>query len=174
MRDLHIPMMADIRRSLREIRDRETRGAFDETALQQAVQAAIRAELDARSSQGRGSIGDVIAAKVKESSDVARAASAGTRPGGSYVAGQVILRLGRVRFDELEEDDEILGEGAFGVVQAGKYRGQEVAIKKARGVIGDSGVTRGFRWAILFSSHRNEIRSLPLPWNHGVHEAGRI
>lgn len=38
---------------------------------------------------------------------------------------------GKVIFDELEEEDDVLGAGSFGVVKAGKYYGKPVAIKKA-------------------------------------------
>jgi len=67
-----------------------------------------------------------------------------------------MFRLGRVRFDLLEEDDDdILGVGTFGIVQSGTYMGEEVAIKKAQGpVVGDPAVLREFRWVFGFRSFR--------------------
>lgn len=62
------------------------------------------------------------------------------------------VRLGRVDFNDLEEG-EVLGEGTFGTVMSGTYRGREVAIKKARGAIGSTSIMEAFRWA-----HRPHIR----------------
>ena len=140
---MNIPILADIRGSIQQILDRESRDRFDENELHQAVRAAIREELGARSAQGQGTVRDVIEAKVS-TSDAAAPAS------GSETPDQLIVRLGRVRFDKLEEDDEILGEGAFGVVYSGTYMGKEVAVKKARGLVGDPAVQREFRW-VFFS-----------------------
>eukprot|EP00903_Cladosiphon_okamuranus_P014621 g13558.t2 len=138
MRDLNIPMLTDIRSVLQEIHAREMPDSFDEGALHQAVQAAIHQELNAHSAHRQGSVRDVIQAKLS-SSDAAAPTS------GSDTGGQLMFRLGRVRFDKLEEDDEILGEGTFGVVHGGTYMGEEVAVKKARGTVGDPAVLREFR-----------------------------
>lgn len=147
--DLNLPMLADIRgdtrRILQQVQALEERESFDEEALHQAVQGAIRSELGASSAQGQGTVGEVIEAKV--SSSVAAAPASGSDAG-----GQLMYRLGRVRFDLLEEDDDILGEGTFGTVQSGMYMGKEVAIKKARSLIGDPAVLRAFRWVLLFRS----------------------
>ena len=67
------------------------------------------------------------------------------RPKESKVAGRLMLRLGRVRFDKLHEGDIILGEGTFGVVMSGQYMGDEVAIKKARGLVRDPTVLDSLR-----------------------------
>lgn len=131
-------MLTDIRRAIHQVQEREVAGGFDQDALQQAVQAAIDRALNARSARGRGSVREVIRAKVA-SPDAKAPAS------GSDVAGPVVLRLGRVRFDKLKEGEDILGEGAFGTVQTGEYMGEEVAIKKARGIVGDQALLRDFR-----------------------------
>lgn len=57
--------------------------------------------------------------------------------------------LGRVRFDKLKEGGDVLGQGTFGVVISGTYMGQEVAIKKAMGPVGDPAVLSEFRWVFL-------------------------
>lgn len=54
------------------------------------------------------------------------------------------MRLGRVRFADLEEGDP-LGEGTFGTVMSGTYRGRDVAIKKARGALGSAPIMEAFR-----------------------------
>jgi len=64
---------------------------------------------------------------------------------GSNPAGQTMLRLGRVRFNMLREGSVTLGEGTFGIVKSGQYMGGEVAIKKARGPVGDPDVLDSFR-----------------------------
>lgn len=55
-----------------------------------------------------------------------------------------MIRLGRVRFEDLEEG-EVLGEGTFGTVLSGMYRGRDVAVKKARGAIGSASIMEAFR-----------------------------
>lgn len=54
--------------------------------------------------------------------------------------------LGRVRFEELKEDEDIIGEGTFGTVLSGTYGDTEVAIKKARDFRGSKEVIEAFRW----------------------------
>jgi len=130
-------MLADIRRAIKRVHDMEVGDRVDGRDLQQAVQEAIREELDALSAQGQGSVREIVGAMVSSSGE--------DEPFGA--TAEMIVRLGRVRFDELEEGDEILGEGAFGVVRSGEYMGREVAIKKARGLIGDPAVLRDFRCA---------------------------
>jgi len=136
--DLRIPMLSDIRRAIQQIQGREVGGGFDGNALQQAVREAIRQRLDARRA-GQGSVREVIEANLSSAGEGESAGPPGASRGG------VILRLGRVRFDRFEEGDEILGEGAFGIVQSGNYMGREVAIKKARGLVGDPTILRDFR-----------------------------
>lgn len=58
--------------------------------------------------------------------------------------GGLVHMLGRVRFEELEEG-EIVGEGTFGIVLAGKYRGRDVAIKRSRGALGSIDILDEFR-----------------------------
>lgn len=140
--DLHIPMLTDIRRAVQQVQHRQVGDRFDGEALQQAVREAIGNELDARGAQGRRSVRDVIAANIPSDGAAGPA-------GASGAGGRVMFRLGRVRSDMLEEGEEILGEGAFGV-KAGEYMGQEVAIKKAKIVIGDPSVLREFRWEVGF------------------------
>ncbi|CAM9568738.1 unnamed protein product [Discosporangium mesarthrocarpum] len=53
-------------------------------------------------------------------------------------------RLGRVRFDQLEEQ-ELLGQGSFGVVHAGRYCGKDVAIKKTREMVTSQEIINAFR-----------------------------
>ena len=62
--------------------------------------------------------------------------------------------LGRVRFEELKEDEDIIGEGTFGTVVSGTYGEKEVAIKKARDFRGSKEVIEAFRCG--------EERTLPL------------
>ncbi len=57
--------------------------------------------------------------------------------------------LGRVRLDKLKEGGDVLGQGTFGIVKSGTYMGQEVAIKKAMGPVGDPAVLSEFRWVAL-------------------------
>ncbi len=146
MDDLQIPMLTDIRRLVKQIHDREKGGVVDENALQEAVQKAIGIELDARSARGRGSVREIIEAKVS-------GRDAAAPPSGWGLAGQVMARLGRVRFEMLEEGEDVLGEGTFGTVRAGEYMGKEVAIKKARGIVGDEAVRSEFRWVIFNGSN---------------------
>lgn len=144
-------MQTNIRRAIRtiqEVLDRQQAldragGNGHSEALRQAVRTAIREELDARIAPGRRSVRAIVEAQVASS-------GAGRHPASkSDVAGQLMFRLGRVCFDRLKQGEDILGEGTFGVVYAGRYRGQEVAIKKARGVIGDPAVLREFRWVFF-------------------------
>lgn len=67
-----------------------------------------------------------------------------TEGSGSFKGLEV--HLGRVDFNDLEEG-EVLGEGTFGTVMSGTYRGRDVAIKKARGAIGSTSIMEAFRWA---------------------------
>lgn len=59
------------------------------------------------------------------------------------------MKLGRVRWADLEEGDA-LGEGTFGTVLSGTYRGRDVAIKKARGALGSTSIMEAFRLGCLF------------------------
>eukprot|EP00903_Cladosiphon_okamuranus_P022327 g20532.t1 len=120
--DLQIPMLSDIRRAVQSVKDREVTEGVDEKALCQAVQETIQKELDSIVSHGHRSVREVVSEK-----------------------GQVMSRLGRVRFDELTENEDVVGEGTFGVVLSGEYMGQEVAIKKTRDLIGDPAVLHEFR-----------------------------
>lgn len=135
-RDLQIPMLADIRRGIQQVQARENGDRIDESALQQAVRAAIREELDARGAQGRGTVRELIEGRISS----------------SHADGSDAVQQGRVSFDMLVEEEEILGEGTFGVVYSGEYMGKAVAIKKARGIIGDAAVLRAFRSAFLQST----------------------
>jgi len=88
--------------------------------------------------------------------------------GESDAAGQVMLQLGRVRFNLLREDilGEVLGEGTFGVVTPGEYMGKEVAIKKARGPVLDPAVLSSFRCVCDSTSmaHRVMVKTLTMHW----------
>lgn len=61
----------------------------------------------------------------------------------------MMMTVGRVRFDDLvvHEDEELLGEGTFGMVLPGTYFGQDVAIKKARDFRGSARIKDLFRCA---------------------------
>lgn len=59
--------------------------------------------------------------------------SAGRR----MTAGELIVHLRRVRFEDLKEGD-VLGVGTFGIVKSGVYMGKEVAVKKARAPVEDA------------------------------------
>lgn len=131
-------MLTDIRRAIQQVHDREVGGELDQNVLQEAVQEAIGKELGARNAGGRGSVREIIDANVSRAGAAAPAS-------GSDLPGQLMLRLGRVRFDMLQEGEDVLGEGAFGIVKTGEYMGEQVAIKKARGMIGDTAVLRDFR-----------------------------
>ena len=158
--DLQIPMLTDIMRAVEAGKVREGDGGgggvgLDAEALEKAVREGIRKELNA-SGSGGASVGDVISANlakltVEESVDDADSCrdgkakkAAATEGSPTRKAGHLMYRLGRVRFDLLEEGD-VLGEGTFGIVLAGTYRGEEVAIKKARGLTGEPGVLKDFR-----------------------------
>lgn len=58
--------------------------------------------------------------------------------------GSMVMKLGRVRFEDLKEE-EILGEGAFGTVLLGTYQGREIAIKKVKGSTGSMRIMEAFR-----------------------------
>lgn len=58
--------------------------------------------------------------------------------------GSMVMKLGRVRFDDLKEE-EIVGQGAFGTVLLGTYQGREIAIKKIRGSTGSMRIMEAFR-----------------------------
>lgn len=64
---------------------------------------------------------------------------------GRWHAGSLITRVSRVRFEHLQED-EVLGQGTFGIVVAGTYMEKEVAIKKARAPIHATRALDDFRW----------------------------
>jgi len=70
--------------------------------------------------------------------------------------------LGRVRLDKLKEGGDILGQGTFGVVKSGTYMGQEVAIKKAMGPVGDPAVLSEFRLVsfIMLGNHFGVAHSM--------------
>ncbi|CAM9419614.1 unnamed protein product [Pylaiella littoralis] len=74
------------------------------------------------------------------------------------------IQLGSVRYDILEEDeDDILGEGTFGIVVSGTFEGEEVAIKKARGPVGDRTILTAFRREAQIhyaTRHENVVRVL--------------
>lgn len=61
--------------------------------------------------------------------------------------GSMMMAVGRVRFDHLvvNKDEELLGEGTFGMVMPGTYYGQDVAVKKARDFRGSARVKELFR-----------------------------
>ena len=153
-------MLTDIRRAIQQVHDREVGGAVDQEGLQKAVQAAIGRELDVRIGRGRGgSVREVIEANVS-SPDAAAPAS------GCGVAGRVLARLGRVRYDLLVEGEDILGRGTFGVVLSGEYMGQEVAIKKALGIVGDPVVQNDFR--SVFSNPMSSVHVPALEMKQGA------
>eukprot|EP00752_Nemacystus_decipiens_P007363 g6584.t2 len=175
--DLQIPMLTDIKRAVEagKVRDGESGGGggLDAEALEKAVREGIRKELDAHVAGGT-SVGDLINANlaklvVEESGDEGGPSRDGKAKKAAAIdasstrtAGQLMYRLGSVRFDLLQEG-RILGEGTFGIVLAGTYRGEEVAIKKARGLTGEPGVLKEFRREaeIQFAMrHENIVRVL--------------
>lgn len=71
-------------------------------------------------------------ARHQPSDDVQLAIQLAKIAGSSKLLKVVKRRLeGNVIFDELVEEDDILGTGSFGIVKAGKYYRKPVAIKKA-------------------------------------------
>lgn len=105
----------------KQVQDLEDGHTIDGMALlQKAGQAVIDEMLDIRR-PGRGPVREIIEAKA---------------------SGQ----LGRVRFDRLEEGEEILWEGDFGPIKSGTYMGQEVAIMKTPNKYSFSELQ--FRWAL--------------------------
>lgn len=161
MNDLKIPMQTDIKKAVADIEESITRaaagigekvddmGAGLDKVLARAVQEGIRLEQNARI---EGVLtGDIIQAhrsKLAEAAgrDDASSGAEQTSAGKSGERIDLFHLLGRVRYDMLEEDPGVvLGGGSFGIVVSGRYRGEEVAIKKARGVVGDQRVLTDFR-----------------------------
>ena len=77
------------------------------------------------------------------SSKTSLSSGAPTKSKSSKLKG-LVARLGRVEYDYLEEG-EVLGEGTFGTVVSGTYRGRDVAVKKARGAVGSTSIMEAFR-----------------------------
>ena len=74
----------------------------------------------------------------------AKAASGATGRSLSERLGSVVMKLGKVRFEDLEEE-EVLGQGTFGTVMSGTYQGRPVAIKKVGGSTGSVRIKEAFR-----------------------------
>ncbi|CAM9727938.1 unnamed protein product [Pylaiella littoralis] len=163
--DLKIPMQSDIKRAVADIgrNIEDMKAGLDAEALMRAVQEVIRQELNAP--RGGLSTGDTIQSHL---SKIAEAAALDDAPSAEQSkAGEgfnLIHKLGSVRYDMLEEDEDgILGEGTFGIVVSGTFKGEEVAIKKARGPVGDKNVLTTFRREaqIHFAmQHENIVRVL--------------
>ncbi|CAN0206746.1 unnamed protein product [Pylaiella littoralis] len=168
--DLRIPMQSDIKRAVAAIgrNVEDMRAGLDAGALTQAVQEIIRQELNVP--RGGVSTGDAIQSHLSKFADAAAlvddAPSSSEQRSGSKAGGEfnLIHQLGSVRHDMLEEDEDgILGEGTFGIVVSGMFKGEEVAIKKARGPVGDKNVLTTFRREaqIHFAmQHENIVRVL--------------
>lgn len=129
--DLQLPMLIDIGVTARKIVEQERGDGLDENTLRQAVQEAINKALDTRSIGNQSSVRDVVEANLSR--------------GGFGGAGGTIFRLGSVRFDMLEEGEDILGAGTFGIVRPGMYMGEEVAVKSAIGPVFDPEVLSELR-----------------------------
>ncbi|CAN0324578.1 unnamed protein product, partial [Pylaiella littoralis] len=164
MEDLKIPMQSDIKRAVADIGQRveDMIAGYDAEALMKAVQEVIRQELNAP--RGGVSTGDAIHShfsRLAEAADVDDAPSAERKSGSKAGEGfNLIHLLGSIPYDMLEEDEDgILGEGTFGIVVSGTFKGEEVAIKKAIGPVGDRIVLTSFRREaqIHFAMHHENI-----------------
>lgn len=107
----------------------------DEALIQKAREAIDRGMM-ARSTNG-STVGEVIRGEIAKSGVVSPLTETG---GGNHgagggdadrTAGSLIVHVKRVRFEALEEEEQ-LGLGTFGVVLAARYFGRDVAVKKAR------------------------------------------
>lgn len=169
-KDLGLPMLTDIKRQLNRMQhDAQERAQLaamnqiDTESIAELIRTEIRHAMDVRNNQGssiRDKIQSQVAYLVDNGGDLRARSEEPVRRFGLYDsaageeahegvgprsrAGGLVVRLGRVRFDELEEG-EMLGEGTFGVVLSGTYRGRDVAIKKARGALGSSSIIEDFR-----------------------------
>lgn len=107
----------------------------DEALIQKARDAIDRGMM-ARSTNG-STVEEIIRGEIAKSG----VASPPTETGGDKhgagggdadrTAGSLIVHVKRVRFEALEEEEQ-LGLGTFGVVLAARYFGRDVAVKKAR------------------------------------------
>lgn len=155
MTTLHVPMMVGLMKAVKKISVWERGGGVggvDAEGLTQAVRKGIRQELDAFTTNGV-SIGTIIQdslSKLQElgflaGDDILTGEQKEAR-GSSKGVGKLIVRLGRVRFDQLDEGT-FLGEGTFGTVLSGTYKGEKVAIKKIRTEMRrNPAVLKGFRY----------------------------
>lgn len=148
-------MLSDIKNQLNQMQSQSAASAGrDAEAIAEVVRSEIRRAMMVRGQSGV-TIQDTIDEKVagfereegedycdkKAGASGARASTSGSRQTG----GGLVMTLGRVRFADLEEG-EVLGEGTFGTVLSGTYRGRDVAIKKARGALGSTPIMEAFRF----------------------------
>eukprot|EP00752_Nemacystus_decipiens_P004091 g3744.t1 len=160
--DLGLPMLSDIKNQLNQMQSMQlesvSTASRDAEAIAEVVRNEIRRAMMVKGKSGttiRDTIDEKIASLERDDCEDDRSRSErAPRSGGDEIgekkrsqvkkAGGLMMRLGRVRFEDLEEGDA-LGEGTFGTVMSGTYRGRDVAIKKARGALGSAPIMEAFR-----------------------------
>lgn len=146
--DLGLPILTDIKKHLAEMQAENRRVVAEEgkrsseemSAQMKDLMATMQATMQAEFA--KLGLGEDYSAR--DAAESAPAPPSERKPVSGGLA-RVMNRLGRVRLDKLEEGDEILGVGQFGVVRKGKYHGVEVAVKKATASVGAPAVVDSFR-----------------------------
>lgn len=138
-------MLSDIKNQLNQMQSQSAAAAGrDAEAIAEVVRNEIRRAMMVRGQSGV-TIQDTIDEKVAGFERDDCGDNTETSASGKKTGGGLVMTLGRVRFADLEEG-EVLGEGTFGTVLSGTYRGRDVAVKKARGALGSAPIMEAFRF----------------------------
>lgn len=152
--DLGLPMLSDIKNQLNQMQSQSVASASrDAEAIAEVVRNEIRRAMMIRGKSGvtiRDTIDEKLARFERDDNEYkaetpASSSSPSSSSGKKTAGGGLVMTLGRVRFADLEEGD-VLGEGTFGTVLSGTYRGRDVAVKKARGALGSAPIMEAFRF----------------------------